>query len=47
MFNRYARYLEAPEIERIIVGEKMDCVDKLRVRKYGDIVYLYSPGEEK
>lgn len=42
--NRFSKYLEQPEIERLVVGGKVDKVDNLKVKEYGGTHYIY---EEK
>ncbi len=45
--NGLERLVGCMEIQRIIKGEKPECIDKLKVKEYGGTHYLYFPSEEK
>jgi hypothetical protein len=42
--NSLEQYLGNIEIERIILSER-DCIDNLKVKKCGEITYIYQEGD--
>uniref|UniRef100_A0A6M3LCI1 Uncharacterized protein n=1 Tax=viral metagenome TaxID=1070528 RepID=A0A6M3LCI1_9ZZZZ len=39
--------MEKNELERLVVGGKVDDVDKLKVKKCGNTSYLYEEGRDE